>query len=186
MGKKSSSKSNEVLVDEEASLSVIENQEFVAMRATEKLWLVSTTTEDQLCDLVRDGLIQEKDFIDWKVPGQHRVPTPGPSEIVLFISFVRVSLCLSASAFLHCFLHYFGISLNHLTSNVVLHLSVFIHLYEAFIDIIPLISLFHFFFHLKPHLRSDSTSPLGGCGIQFHQGKKALFFNYDLVDSIWD
>jgi hypothetical protein len=47
MGKrKSSSKSKEVLVDEEASLSFIENQEFVAMRAVEKLWPVPTTTED--------------------------------------------------------------------------------------------------------------------------------------------
>jgi hypothetical protein len=35
--KKSSSKSKEVLVDEEASFSVIENQEFVAMRTAEKL-----------------------------------------------------------------------------------------------------------------------------------------------------
>jgi hypothetical protein len=27
---------------------------------------------------------------------------------------------------------------------------------------------------------------LGGCAIQFHQGKKTLFFYYDLVDSIRD
>jgi hypothetical protein len=27
---------------------------------------------------------------------------------------------------------------------------------------------------------------LGGYGIQFRQGKKALFFDYDLVDSIQD
>jgi hypothetical protein len=38
MGKKKlASKSKEVLVDEEASLSIIENQEFIAIRATEKL-----------------------------------------------------------------------------------------------------------------------------------------------------
>jgi hypothetical protein len=39
MGKKkvSSSKSKEVLVDEEEALKVIENQEFIAMRATEKI-----------------------------------------------------------------------------------------------------------------------------------------------------
>jgi hypothetical protein len=126
--KKSSSKSKEVLVDEEASLSVIENQEFIAMRAVEKLWPVPTTMEDQLRDLVRDGLIQEKYFADWKVLGQHRVPTPSPGEIVLFISFVRASLCLLASVFLHHLLYYFSISLNHLTSNIVLHLSVFVHL----------------------------------------------------------
>jgi hypothetical protein len=35
--KKSSNKSKEILVDEEVSLLVIENQEFVAMRAAEKL-----------------------------------------------------------------------------------------------------------------------------------------------------
>jgi hypothetical protein len=34
--KKSASKSKEVLVDEEASLLFIENQEFVAMRVAEK------------------------------------------------------------------------------------------------------------------------------------------------------
>jgi hypothetical protein len=56
-------------VDEEASLSFIENQEFVAMRAAEKIWPVPTTTEDQLRDLVKDDLIQEKDLADWKPSG---------------------------------------------------------------------------------------------------------------------
>jgi hypothetical protein len=55
--KKSSSKSKEVLVDKEVSMSVIEKQEFIAMRAAEKLWPVATTIEDQLRDLVSDGLI---------------------------------------------------------------------------------------------------------------------------------
>jgi hypothetical protein len=55
--KKSASKSKEILVDEEASLLFIENQEFIAMRVAEKFWPVPTTTEDQLRDLVKDGLI---------------------------------------------------------------------------------------------------------------------------------
>jgi hypothetical protein len=61
---------------------------------------------------------------------------------------------------------------------------VFAHLCETFHGILPSISLFRYFFCLKPHPRSDSTSPLGGCGIQFCQGKKGLFFDYDLVDSV--
>jgi hypothetical protein len=44
--KKSSSKSKEVLMNEEASLSIIKNQEFIVMRAAEKLWPALTTTED--------------------------------------------------------------------------------------------------------------------------------------------
>jgi hypothetical protein len=55
--KKSSGRLKEVLVDVEASLSIIENQEFVAMRAAERLWPILTATEDQLRDLVSDGLI---------------------------------------------------------------------------------------------------------------------------------
>ena len=39
---KSASKSQVTFVDEEASLSVIENQEFMAMRATQKIWPVPT------------------------------------------------------------------------------------------------------------------------------------------------
>jgi ATP phosphoribosyltransferase regulatory subunit HisZ len=55
--KKSSSKSKEVLVDEEALLSIIENQDFVAIRALEKIWPSPSMTEDQLQELVGDGLI---------------------------------------------------------------------------------------------------------------------------------
>jgi hypothetical protein len=39
------------------------------MRAVEKLWPILTTMEDQLRELVNDGLIQEKDFADWKILG---------------------------------------------------------------------------------------------------------------------
>jgi hypothetical protein len=48
MGKKkaSSSKLKEVLVDEKEMLKVIENQEFITMRAAEKIWPSPTTTED--------------------------------------------------------------------------------------------------------------------------------------------
>ena len=80
---------------------MIENQEFMAMRAAQKIWPAPTTTEDQLRELVSDGLLQSKEFAHWKAPGQHRVPTPGPGEIVFFVSFIRARLCLPASAFLH-------------------------------------------------------------------------------------
>ena len=44
--KKTVNKSQAAFVDEESSLSVIENQEFMAMRATQKFWLAPTTTKD--------------------------------------------------------------------------------------------------------------------------------------------
>jgi hypothetical protein len=86
----------------------------------------------------------------------------------LFVSFICAGLCLPASSFLHRFLLYFGVCLNHLSPNGVLHLSVFVYLYETFLGIPPSISLFRYFFRLKPHPWSDNISSLGGCGIQFH------------------
>ena len=160
--KKLASKSQAAFVDEEASLSVIENQEFMAMRAAQKIWLAPTTTEDQLRELVSDGLIQSKGIADWRAPGEHWVPALSPSEIILFVSFIRAGLCLPASAFLHRFLGYFGVSLNHLTPNVVLHLSIFVHLCEAFLGIPPSLSLFRYFFRLKPQPRREDTNVLGG------------------------
>jgi hypothetical protein len=97
--KKSSSKSKAVFVDGEVSLSVIENQEFMAMRAMQKIWPAPTTMEDQLHEHVSNGLIQDKQFADWKTPWQHRFLTLGPGEIVLFVSFIHAGLCLPASAF---------------------------------------------------------------------------------------
>ena len=88
-------------MDEESSLSLIENQEFMAMRAAQKVWPAPTTTEDQLHELVSDGLIQSKDIAKWRALGEHRVPALGPGEIILFVSFIRAGLCLPASAFLH-------------------------------------------------------------------------------------
>jgi hypothetical protein len=73
MGKKkgSSSMSKEVLVDEEEVLKVIENREFVTMRAAEKVWPAPSTTKDQQQELANDGLIQDQGFTDWKTPGEH-------------------------------------------------------------------------------------------------------------------
>ena len=143
-------------------------------------------TEDQLRELVSDGLLQSKGFADWKAPGEHQVPIPGLGEIILFISFIRARLCLPAFTFLHRFLGYFGISLNHLAPNAILHLSVFVHLCETFLGIPPSLSLFRHFFLLKPQPRHEDTNVLGGCGIQFRQGFKSKFFDYDLVDSMRD
>ena len=108
------------------------------MRAAQKVWPAPTMTEDQLHELVSDGLIQSKDIADWKAPGEHRVPTPGPGEIVLFVSFIRAGLCLPAFAFLQRFLSYFGISLNHLAPNAVLHLSIFFIFVKLFLEFLLL------------------------------------------------
>lgn len=76
---------------------VVENQEFVAMRAATTTWPAPTTKEEELQELANQGLIQENNLADWRAPGEHRVPYLNPREIVLFVPFVRAGLCLPAS-----------------------------------------------------------------------------------------
>ena len=111
------------------------------MKAAEQIWPASVVHTVNLQELTELGLIQGQDLAEWKEAGEHRVPVLSPGEIVLFIPFVRAGLCLPASPFLHRFLQFNSISLNHLNPNSVLYLSVFVHLCEAFIGI-PLLLLY--------------------------------------------
>ena len=105
------------------------------MKAAEQIWPASTVHTADLQELADLGLIQGQDLTEWKEAGEHWVPILSPDEMVLFASFVRAGLCLPASPFLHRFLQFNSISLNHLNPNSVLYLSVFVHLCEAFIGI---------------------------------------------------
>ena len=135
---------------------------------------------------VTKGYLPEQKLGEWKATGEHRIPNLEPGEIVLFVPFIEHGLGLPTSPFFHGLLHYYRITLNHLNPNSFLHLSIFVHLCEAFLGIPPSLSLFRYFFHLKPQPRHEETNVLGGYGIQFRQGLKSKFFDYDLVDSVRD
>lgn len=96
------------------------------------------------------GYLPDQKLGEWKAPGEHRIPNLETGEIVLFIPFIEHELGLPACPFLHGFLHYYGITLNHLNPNSILHLSIFVHLCETFLGILPSITLFWYFFKMKP------------------------------------
>jgi hypothetical protein len=129
------------------------------------IWLAPTTKKKHLQRLHEQRLLSKQKLGEWKAPGEHRIPNLKPGEIVLFVPFIKHGLRLLAYHFLHGFLHYFGITLNHLPPNAILHLSIFVHLCKTFLGIPPSITMFRYFFKLKPH--SDAANPhiLGGAGI---------------------
>jgi ATP phosphoribosyltransferase regulatory subunit HisZ len=63
-GKNSSVSSSKKIieVDEEQVLEVIENKEFLTMKAAASSWPVPSTTEEQLKELADEGLIQGQDL----------------------------------------------------------------------------------------------------------------------------
>ena len=79
-----------------------------------------------------------------------------------------------------------GVQVHHLTPNSILHISIFVHLCEAFLGIEPHFDPFQYFFHLKPHPNDSRLDVVGGAGLQFRQGRKPKYIPYDLSDKVID
>ena len=79
-----------------------------------------------------------------------------------------------------------GVQVHHLTPNSILHISIFVHLCEAFLGIEPHFDLFQYFFHLKPHPNDSKVDVVRGARLQFRQGKKIKYIPYELSDKVID
>jgi hypothetical protein len=164
----------------------IKNQELVEMATAAKIWPEPSTKLKTLTKLRDQRLLKGHRLGKWKEPGEHRILSLQPGEIILFVPFIRHGLNLPACPFFHGLLHYYSITLNHLNPNSFLHLSVFVHLCETFLGIPSSITLFYYFSRQKPHPNAMKPHVLGGADIQFCTGKKSEYFDYTLVDSVKD
>lgn len=115
----------------------------------EAAWKNPTIEEKTLRKLVKDGFLPDQAIVGWKLPGEHCRPYLGTTEIVMWPAFIERGLMLPSSDFFRGFLHFYELTMNHLTANAVLQLSIFVHLYEAFLGVPPLIMLFRYFFWVK-------------------------------------
>lgn len=149
-----------------------------------QIWEEPNTTEADLMKLHTEGLLPSRELSEWRAPENHRVPALGKGEIVLFKPFVKRGFGLPSSDFFRGLLYFFGITLNHLNPHSILHLSIFVHLCEAFLGIPPSLTLFRYFFRLKPQPSTANPEVVGGAGIQFRAGKKGEFLSYVLPDSL--
>ena len=93
---------------------------------------------------------------------------------------------LPSSNFFSGLLHYYGIQLHHLTPNSFGHMSVFVHLSEAFLGIEPHFELFRHLFHLKHQPNSASLDVVGGAGIQLRQKMDRVYIPYKLSQKVID
>ena len=105
----------------------------------------SKCSDYDLETLVSDGLLPEKSIIQWRPALCEDRPYENMGEIVAFAPY------------------YYRIQLHHLTPNSFVHISIFVHLCEAFLGIKPHFELFHHLFHLKPQ---PNSTRLGVVGVQ--------------------
>ena len=81
----------------------------------------------------------------------------------MFRDFAERGLAVPVSEFFHALLQFWGIQLHHLTPQFILHLSIFTHFCEAFLDILPHFHLFQHFFIFLPIPNASKPAVVGGC-----------------------
>ena len=79
---------------------------------------------------------------------------------------------------------YYRIQLHHLTPNSFVHMSIFVHLCEAFQGIEPHFELFRYLFHLKPQPDSFVLDVVGGAGLQLRQRNDREYISYSLSNKV--
>ena len=129
-------------------------------------WVPSKCSISDLETLVSDGLLPVKSVIQWRPALGEDRPYENTGEIVAFAHYFERGLGLPCSVFFFGLLLYYMIQLHHLTPNSFVHISIFVHLCEAFLGIEPHFELFRFLFHLKPQPDSYVLDVVGGAGLQ--------------------
>jgi hypothetical protein len=109
-----------------------------------------------------------------------------PDEIPMFARFVEHGLALPESDFFKGLLKYYGIEYLNLNPDGIFHVSVFVHLCEAFVGIRPHLVLFRNFFRLKPQTSANDPRVVGGAGIQMREDAAEQYLSYKLIDSNQD
>ena len=144
-------------------------------------WIASKCSESDLETLVSSGLLAHKSVIPWRPSLGEDRPYENTGKIVAFAAYLEWGLGLPCSFFFSGLLRYYRIQLHHLTPNSFVHISVFVHLCEAFLGIEPHFELFLFLFHLKPQPDSYVLDVVGGASLQLRQGKDKFISPISLV-----
>lgn len=145
---------------------------------------MSTMKEAEIQELVDAKLLKEKAVAGWrssfKNPWMFEIH---PKETVTFARFVERGLAIPSSEFFRGLLDYYSLQLVHLNPNGILHISIFVHLCEAFLGVQPHFSLFRKVFCLKPQPSLERMQVIGGAGFQVREQYSYLYLEYKLVES---
>src|SRR4051812_10582884 len=114
--------------------------------------------------------------------GDEAAPTPPEGFQVMFTEFLVRVLSAPIHEFLHGLLFVYGIQLHQLTPNSILHVVIFITLYECFLGIHPHWGLWKRFFVLRWNNTRNAIYNVAGVCISVRP--ESRYFDLKLAESI--
>jgi hypothetical protein len=105
-----------------------------------------------LLHLVETSVLPPKELCSWWIWRGVTIPTEDTHKAIVFVPFLIRGLALPASPFFLGLLDFYSLNLTHLNPNSVLQIAMFVHLYEAFLGILPHFGLWKFLYHCRPRM----------------------------------
>jgi hypothetical protein len=112
------------------------------------------------------------------------VPTEDTHESVIYIPFLIRGLALPISPFFRGLLDFYHLNLTHLNPNSILQVSVFVHLCEAYLEILPHFGLWKYLYHYRPGMAGGQHQLIGGASLEMRRGRKTEYLDITLKDNI--
>jgi hypothetical protein len=103
-------------------------------------WIASEATQEHLQNLVSQGYITTAELVTCHMPNDPSSPVLAGGYAVSCATFYERGFGIPSHRFLHSLLQFYGLELHHLTPPGILHITTFVTLCEAYMEIEP-----HFF-----------------------------------------
>jgi hypothetical protein len=103
---------------------------------------------------------------------------------VVYAPFLLRGLGLPISPFFRGLLDFYHINLTHLNPNSILQISIFVHLCEAFLGVLPHFGLWKHLYHCRPGMAGGQHQLVGGAILEMRRGRKTEYLEIPLKDSI--
>jgi hypothetical protein len=120
-------------------------------------------SKSDLLHLVSIGVLPPKELCSWQICRGVTVPTEDTHESVIYIPFLIRGLALPISPFFRGLLDFYHLNLTHLNPNSILQVSIFVHLCEAYLGILPHFGLWKYLYHCRPGMAGGQHQLVGGC-----------------------
>jgi hypothetical protein len=111
---------------------------------------MSVVSQSNILHLVDVGVLPPKELCSWQICRGVTVPTEDTHESVVYVPFLIRGLALPISP--HGLLDFYNLNLTHLNPNSILQISIFVHLCEAYLGILPHFRLWKYLYHCRPRM----------------------------------
>jgi hypothetical protein len=101
------------------------------------LFIACSIRDSRLLGLERKGFLPIKEFSRRRLEKEGDVPLPRDDEVVVLVPFYERGFVLPLHTFVWGLLFFYGLEIQNLHPNSVLHMACFVILCEAFLRIDP-------------------------------------------------